>query len=259
MKPRVCILHTDGTHGDRETVYAFEKCGAAPELVHMNQLLTRKAGLADFQILVLPGGAAYGDGVHAGRVWALELRTRLKEELLAFVAAHKLVLGIGNGFQVLVQAGLLPDTGSDTARVALTPNDSGRFECRWVRVRVENTPCIFTAGLEGRILDYQVAHGTGRFYAPDPVLADLEQKGQVVLRYADEAGRPTAVYPHNPNGSVGAVAGLCDPSGRVFGLMPHPERYVEVTRHPQWRRRTDPPEPHGLPVFRNAVYYIQNT
>jgi phosphoribosylformylglycinamidine synthase len=259
MKPRVCVLCTDGTNCDLETAYAFEKCGARPELVHMNRLRTRDLKLADYQILVIPGGAAYGDGVHSGKIWAVELVALFREEIFAFAAQGKPVLGICNGFQVLVRAGLLPDVHPGEMKVTLTANDCGRFECRWVKTRVEKSPCLFTAGMEGRIVSYQAAHGEGKFFTDDESLRELERRGQVVLRYVDDGGAPTAVYPHNPNGSLNAVAGLCDPSGRIFGLMPHPERYVEYTQHPLWRRRRVPPEPDGLFIFRNAVRYAKNT
>lgn len=258
MKPRVCILRTDGTNCDVETAYAFEKCGAHSELVHVNQLRTRDVKLTNFQILVIPGGFSYGDDVHSGKVLAVELITLFREELSAFVARDKLVLGICNGFQVLVRTGLLPDTRIGAVKVTLTSNDSGRFECRWVNLRVEKSPCVFTTGMEDRIVSYQAAHAEGKFYTENAVLRELESRGQVVFRYVDRNGDPTAVYPNNPNGSLNAVAGLCDPTGKIFGLMPHPERYVDHTQHPLWRRQRVQPEPHGRFIFRNAVQYAKS-
>lgn len=258
MKPRVCILRTDGTNCDLETAYAFEKCGARSELVHVNQLRTRDVTLNDFQILVIPGGFSYGDAVYSGKILAVELLTQFREQLSAFVADNKLVLGICNGFQVLVRTGLLPDTRIGEIKVTLTDNESGCFECRWVNLRVEKSPCVFTAGMEDHVVSYQAAHAEGRFYTDDSVFHELEQRGQVVFRYADQNGNPTMAYPYNPNGSPNAVAGLCDPSGRILGLMPHPERYVDFTQHPLWRRQTKKSEPDGLFIFRNAVHYAKN-
>lgn len=258
--PRVCVLYADGTNCDRETHYAFAKAGGEPELVHVNQLRSGEKKLADYHILVIPGGFSYGDDVLAGKVLAVELTSFLADQLQAFVDAGKPVLGICNGFQVLVRTGLLPDARMGDIKAALVTNDSGRFECRWVYLRVEESPCIFTRGLAGRLLYFQAAHGEGKFYTSPQVLRAIEGGGQVVFRYATSSGEPTAAYPYNPNGSLGAIAGICDPSGRILGLMPHPERFVEVTQHPNWRRpevKSLFREPHGLAIFRNAVSYAR--
>ncbi|WP_027719432.1 phosphoribosylformylglycinamidine synthase I [Desulfovirgula thermocuniculi] len=260
MRPRVCVLYADGTNCDRETYYAFEKAGGAPELVHVNQLRSGERKLADYQILVIPGGFSYGDDVLAGKVLAVELTSFLADQLQAFVEAGKPVLGICNGFQVLVRTGLLPDARMGEIKVTLMTNDSGRFECRWVYLRVEESRCIFTRGLAGQLLYLQAAHGEGKFYTSPRVLEAIEAGNQVVFRYATPSGEPTGAYPYNPNGSLGAIAGICDPSGRILGLMPHPERFVEVTQHPNWRRpevKSLLKEPHGLAIFRNAVAYAR--
>lgn len=258
MKPRVCVLRTDGTNCDQETAYAFEKCGASAELVHVNQLRNRDVRLRDFQIMAIPGGFSYGDDVHSGKVLAVEMVSFFREELSKFVAQHKLLLGICNGFQVLVRTGLLPDADLGKIKVTLMGNDSGRFECRWVDMRVQKSPCILTEGMEDVVVSYQAAHGEGKFYAEPEVLDDLEARGLVVLRYVDRSGNETMSHPQNPNGSLRAIAGLCDPSGRIFGLMPHPERYVDDTQHPLWRRKKGA-EPDGLLVFQNAVRYAGNS
>ncbi|MDQ0286011.1 phosphoribosylformylglycinamidine synthase [Desulfofundulus luciae] len=255
-KPRVCVLRTDGTNCDRETGYAFERAGGDPHLVHVNQLRAGKKKLTEYQILVIPGGFSYGDDVHSGKILAVELTSFLKEQLQEFVDSGKPVLGICNGFQVLVRTGLLPAAKMGDIRTTLMHNDSGRFECRWVHLRVEDTPCIFTRGLAGRVLHFQAAHGEGKFYTDAQTLAGIEAGKQVVFRYSTSNGDPTSIYPHNPNGSLAAIAGICDPSGRVLGLMPHPERFVDLTQHPNWRRQQFH-EPHGLPIFRNAVAYAQ--
>jgi phosphoribosylformylglycinamidine synthase len=257
VKPKVCILRTDGTNCDEETFYAYEKAGASCRMVHVNQLRLKEENLAGYQILALPGGFSYGDDVHSGKILAVELTSFLKDQLAAFVAAGKPVLGICNGFQVLVRTGLLPDLTIGEISAALITNDSSHFECRWVKLLVEQSNCIFTAGLEDTIMDVPVAHAEGKFYTGRSTLAKIENNRQVVFRYADTQGRPAASYPANPNGSLNAIAGICDASGRILGLMPHPERYVETTQHPNWRRLTGANQPHGLAVFHNAVNYAR--
>lgn len=256
MKPKVCVLKADGTNCDLETFYAFEKAGAECRMVHVNQLRSGEEKLSDYRILALPGGFSYGDDVHSGKILAVELTSFLKDSLQEFVDRGKPVLGICNGFQVLVRTGLLPGRRLGDIRCTLMNNDSGRFECRWVNLKVEESPCIFTRGLSGRILSIQAAHGEGKFYAGKEQLESLESAGQVVFRYAGPDGRPTMEYPYNPNGSLNAVAGICDRTGLVLGLMPHPERFVDINQHPNWRRGGFE-EPHGLPVFENAVKYCR--
>lgn len=256
MKPKVCVLRTDGTNCDLETFYAFEKAGGECLLVHINRLRNKEEKLTDYQILVIPGGFSYGDDVHSGKILAVELTSFLKEQLAEFIAAGKPILGICNGFQVLVRTGILPDGRIGEISAALVGNDSGRFECRWITLLTENTPCIFTEGLAGKCLNLPVAHAEGKFYAGQETLNKIA--GQVVFRYVGENGRPTQDYPLNPNGSLNAIAGLCDPTGLVLGLMPHPERFVEPTQQPNWRRQNPGGEPHGLAIFRNAVRYVKD-
>lgn len=257
MKPRVCILRTDGTNCDQETFHAFEKAGGESSLVHINSLRNCEEKLADYHILAIPGGFSYGDDVHSGKILAVELTSFLKEQMQEFVDAGKPVLGICNGFQVLVRTGLLPGGQmTDKISAALIHNDSGRFECRWVNLLVGKTNCIFVQGPEGKLINLQVAHGEGRFYTNSDTLKSIEDGGQVVFRYAGSKGEPARDYPLNPNGSLNAIAGICDPTGRILGLMPHPERFVEDTQNPNWRRG-NPGEPHGLAIFRNAVRYAK--
>ncbi|HUW65912.1 MAG TPA: phosphoribosylformylglycinamidine synthase I [Spirochaetia bacterium] len=256
MKPRVMVLRTDGTNCDEETFSAFNKAGGDSRLVHINQLRSGAEKLVDCQIMAIPGGFSYGDDVHSGKILAVELISSLKEQLLAFLAAGKPVLGICNGFQVLVRTGILPGGNPGTISVALMGNDSGHFECRWIKLRVEKSDCIFTRGLEGEVLDMMVAHGEGKLYTDTATLAEMENRNQVVFRYVGADGTPSDRYPENPNGSSRAVAGLCDPRGLVLGLMPHPERIVEFTQHPNWRRGGCNATP-ALTIFRNAVAYAR--
>lgn len=255
-KPLVCVLRTDGINCDEETFYAFEKAGADCRLVHVNQLRRGSEKLASYQILVLPGGFSYGDDVHSGKILAVELTSFLKEQLEAFVDAGKLVLGICDGFQVLVRTGLLPNRNLGEIKTTLIANDS-HFECRWVNLLLEHSHCVFTRGLEGSLISMQVAHGEGKFYTDPATLQEIENRGQVVFRYAGADGRPTVLYPANPNGSLNAIAGICDSTGRIMGMMPHPERYVERTQHPNWRRMPADTVPHGLAIFNNAVDYAR--
>ncbi len=256
MKPAVCVLRTDGTNCDLETFYAFAKAGGDCRMVHVNQLRRGEEKLSSYHILALPGGFSYGDDVHSGKILAVELASFLKEQLNEFVQAGKPVLGICNGFQVLVRTGLLPERDIGDINTTLMNNDSGKFECRWINLLVEESPCIFTRGMAGRLLSIQVAHGEGKFYTSPEVLEKVESSGQVVFRYADGGGKSTTEYPANPNGSLNAIAGICDRTGLVMGLMPHPERFVEKTQHPNWRRGMNG-EPHGLQIFRNAVEYAR--
>ena len=241
-KPQICILQTDGTNCHEETAYAFTLAGGEPHIVHVNALREGRDHLTNYQILALAGGFSYGDDVASGKVLAVELISFLGDQLQAFVEASKLVIGICNGFQVLVQTGLLPFRRLGDMRVTLAHNDSGHFQCEWVNLMpVPNGPCVFTRDFYDRFT-LQMAHGEGRFLTDDSTLMELRRGGLVPLEY----------FSPNPNGSMDHVAGLCDPSGRIFGLMPHPERFVHAYQHPNWRR-SDAPKPKGLHIFENAV------
>lgn len=256
-RPRTLVLTGFGINCDYETEQAFEAAGSEALRMHVNDLIEAPERLDGFQILAVPGGFSFGDDIASGKVLANKLRYRLGESFLRFVDSDRLVLGICNGFQVLVRLGVLPDgrAGMKRQRVSLTYNDSGRFEDRWVSLETcKNSPCVFTRGM-GRF-DLPVRHGEGKFVVESPeVLAGLEQDGQVVLRYVAPDGGP-AEYPFNPNGSPADVAGVCDPSGRIFGLMPHPEAFVTRLQHPRWTSIEMPDEGAGLAVFRNAVEYF---
>lgn len=261
-QPKVLILRTAGTNCDAETDTAFRLAGAGTALVHIQNLISGKVNLIDYQILAIPGGFSYGDDIAAGILLAIEMKHKLTDTLNEFVADGKLVIGICNGFQVLVRTGLLPGMSSSdsstpemTQRTTLAMNTSARFECRWVDLETQASPCVFTKGIKPRVY-LPVAHAEGRFTAPADVLADLEANNQVVFRYADSA------YPNNPNGSDADIAGICDATGRIFGLMPHPERFLTKWNHPRWTRLTETQdttsaEGDGLAIFKNAVNYVK--
>ncbi len=263
VKPKVLILRTAGTNCDAETNAAFQLAGAETSLIHIQNLISGKVNLTDYQILAIPGGFSYGDDISAGILLAVEMKHKLTDALNKFVADGKLILGICNGFQVLVRTGLLPGMDlSDSCtpemqqRTTLAMNTSAKFECRWVDLETEESVCVFTKGIKAQIY-LPVAHAEGRFTAPSDVLEELESNKQVVFRYANSE------YPHNPNGSDVDIAGICDPTGRVFGLMPHPERFLMKWNHPRWTRlaeieRNGSEEGDGLAVFKNAVNYVKS-
>jgi len=286
MKPRVLILRAPGTNCDQETAFAFQTVGGDSDVVHLNRLLENPRLAGEYQILAIPGGFSYGDDISAGRIFGNQIRHHLRDCLAEFKAAGKLIIGICNGVQILVKSGVLLPDRADEPIATLTLNDSGKFEDRWVWLRVTNDKCAFLRGIEQMYLP--IAHAEGKFVARDAAtLQRLDAMGQFVLRYAEDgsklghprsgsiqdskselvsptlnmepgtlnsAGAPLP-YPLNPNGAQLNVAGLCDETGRVFGLMPHPERHIDPTHHPRWTR-----EQHdcgdGLAVFENAVRYF---
>ncbi len=251
--PRVCVLKTDGINRDAETAFAFELAGATPKVVHVNQLRQNQDQLHNYQILAIPGGFSYGDDIAAGKVLAVELFSYLRDQVQSFVESGGIVLGICNGFQVLVRTGLLPFCELGKQKVTLAPNDSGHFECRWVKMKVESSHSVFTKGCEGQIWEVPISHGEGRLSCEQAAMQEIESKHLVTLRFVDEQGNETMQYPDNPNGSPHAITGLTDVTGRIFGLMPHPECFVLPTQHPNWRRRKAGELPHGIFIFQNAV------
>lgn len=258
-RPKVMVLRAAGTNCDLETAFAFEHVGAKSELVHINQLVKKEKKLRDYHILAVPGGFTYGDDVSSGKILANELKYKLAGDLEKFVGAGKLIIGICNGFQVLVKSGLLPgkDTGGEEMEATLTTNDSARYEDRWVYLKIQNSElrtqkCVWTKRID-RMMYLPAAHGEGKFVPKDDeVLDGLEVNGQVVFKYVDPHGRP-AGFPWNPNGSVDSIAGVCDITGRIFGLMPHPERHLIASQHPRWARGEAHEEGDGVRIFRNGV------
>ena len=255
MKPKVLILRTAGTNCDYETDHAFQLVGGETSLIHVNQLIAGEVDLMDYQIMAIPGGFSYGDDVAAGILLANEMRYKLADSLAAYVESGRLMIGICNGFQVLVRAGLLPRLNSqETQQTTLAMNTSAKFECRWIQLETQESNCIFTRDLKPHIY-LPVAHAEGRFTAPQPILDQVEANRQVVFRYASTNGGDPE-YPDNPNGSDHHIAGICDPTGRIFGMMPHPERFLTRLNHPRWTREDLPEEGDGLAIFQNAVDYV---
>jgi phosphoribosylformylglycinamidine synthase len=274
---RAIVLRAAGINCDVETEYALELAGAKAERLHINRIIEDKDSLEQYHILVIPGGFSYGDDVAAGKILANQIVHHLYEPLQKFIEDGKLVLGICNGFQVLVKARILPggnDSGklktknsklktNEQQEVTITYNDSGKFEDRWVYLAPQTDRCIFIE--PGRQIYLPVAHAEGKVITRDkPTLEKLKAGGFVAFKYVDENGEQGS-YPVNPNGSVDSIAGLTDTTGRVLGLMPHPERYVRPTQHPRWTRLRgksigydrDKTDGDGTTIFSNAVNYIQ--
>jgi phosphoribosylformylglycinamidine synthase I len=270
---KALVLRAPGINCDRETAYACRLAGFETELVHINYLLKSPERLLEYDFLVIPGGFSYGDDLGAGTLLAKNLSVHLGDQLGQFIDEGRPVLGICNGFQVLVRAGLLPgrltddsthmDERSFTPACSLTDNSSAQFECRWISLAVQESACIFTQS-EKQHLELPVAHGEGRFVLADPAtLTRLQMHGQIPLVYVysmaignARAEAQPVPYPDNPNGSHGNIAGICNAQGNVLGLMPHPERYVNVLQHPL-RRGTVNGEGEGLLIFKNAYQYAR--
>ncbi len=260
-QPRTIILRAPGTNCDRETAFAFEQAGGRADIVHVNRVLENPDVLAEYQILCIPGGFSYGDDIAAGRILGNQIEHHLADAFSKFRGEEKLILGICNGFQVLLKSGVFVDLDSPlakkdrpTAIATLAWNDSGKFEDRWVRLTVAGENCVFLRDIEQMYLP--VAHAEGKFVTRDEAAFEqLAERGQLAIKYAGN-GCADVPYPQNPNGSQGNVAGICDASGLVFGLMPHPERYIDRTQHPRWTRGEGSQPGDGLQIFENAVDYF---
>ena len=270
MKPvKALVLTGYGLNCDYETDYALKLAGAEPHRVHINDLIHGKATLEDYHILVFGGGFSWGDDHGAGVLFATKITFNLQQPLERFIQSGKLVIGICNGFQALVNLGLLPGFNGNyqERRGAIIANASGNFIDAWVNMKINpQSPCVFTRGISQ--IELPVRHGEGKFYASDEDMTDLFRSNQVVAQYADEKGDlANGQWPLNPNGSLKDVAGICDPSGRIFGLMPHPEAFHHFTNHPDWTRKKEvlarqgkklsDENGDGLQIFRNAVASIR--
>ncbi|MBF0398231.1 MAG: phosphoribosylformylglycinamidine synthase I [Desulfobacterales bacterium] len=265
-KVKVLVLTGFGLNCDNETAYSFDKAGAKSEKVHINSLISGDVNLSDFQILVFGGGFSWGDDHGAGVIQAVRLKTHIGEEIISFIEKGNLVIGICNGFQCIVNLGLLPGFDNDykTRSVALTFNDIGNFRDDWVNLKANpNSNSVFTKGIDQ--IELPVRHGEGKFYCDDSTLKRLIQNNQVVLQYSIPDGAlAEGKFPHNPNGSLKDIAGICDPTGRIFGLMPHPEAYNHLTNHPNWtlkremiKRGEKGNQLLGIKLFENAVNFFK--
>lgn len=265
----VMVLTGYGLNCDYETAYAFGLAGARAERVHINSLIERSVKLEDYQILVFIGGFSWGDDHGAGVIQAVRLKSSIGDQLINFVEKGNLVLGICNGFQSLANLGLLPGLARNYHQrlVALAFNDCGNFRDQWVALKVNpNSPCIFTRGID--LVELPARHGEGKFCADQATLTNLRQNNQIVVQYALPDGQLAAGrFPFNPNGSVDDIAGICDATGRIFGLMPHPEAYNHPTNHPEWTRRKEfgrrrnasrqTEVPVGIRMLQNGVDYFR--
>ncbi|MCK5113858.1 MAG: phosphoribosylformylglycinamidine synthase I [Phycisphaerae bacterium] len=254
---KALVLRTAGTNCDLETEHALEMAGFSADRIHIFRIMENPAILDEYQFLVFPGGFSYGDDVAAGKILANQMLHRLAEPLNKFVADGKLMLGICNGFQVLIKSGLLPWGNVDPATAhrdaTLGWNDCGQFVDKWVHLSCDSSKCVFLP--KGEVIALPIAHGEGKFVPrDDEILARLRNDDQIALRYTNQAGTPGGEA--NPNGSVDDIAGICDPTGRILGLMPHPERFVRATHHPQWTRK-DIPRPDGNLFFDGAMAYLK--
>ncbi len=267
-KINALVLYGYGLNCDMETAYALELAGAKPTRVHINSVIDGSVNMNDFQIMVFVGGFSWGDDHGAGVIQAVRMKTNAGERLITFVEKGNLVLGICNGFQTLVNLGLLPGIGHDyrTRSVALTYNDCGNFRDDWVHLTINpHSPCAFTRGMDH--IQLPVRHGEGKFIASPDIFKTLSDNHQIVCRYALPDGTPAnGQFPYNPNGSLDDIAGICDTTGRVFGLMPHPEAFNHSTNHPHWTRikeeirrgvKTPDEAPQtGIKMFENAVAFF---
>ncbi|AQT69014.1 Phosphoribosylformylglycinamidine synthase 1 [Anaerohalosphaera lusitana] len=265
---KALVLRAAGINCDYESVHALELAGAAADRIHINRVIENTDLLKEYQILLFPGGFSYGDDVAAGKILANQIVHHLSEPLTQFLADGKLMLGICNGFQVLAKTGILPGFADDRAgnksvtnltepAVSVIDNDSGKFEDRWAYLQSESEHCVFIK--KGQRIYLPVAHGEGKVVTRDEsVLSKLENEDHIAFRYVDADGK-VGGFPVNPNGSFNSIAGLTDSTGRVLGLMPHPERFVRRTQHPHWTRLEGDSEADGMIIFNNAVEYVKKT
>lgn len=250
-KVKVIVLRTAGTNCDWETAYAFKEAGAETEIIHINKLLRNEVKLIEYHILALPGGFSYGDDISAGKILANKLQYKLQNEIVPFSRSGRFIIGICNGFQILVKAGLLPFNEGEQ-KVTLTYNDSGKFECRWVYLkRPQNIGNNFWLNDLPEVIHLPVAHGEGKFYSDATTLLQIKKNNLIALQYSDENGDEND-YPKNPNGALESIAGITNQERNIFGLMPHPERFVIKQQSPFWTREKNV-VPYGYYIIRNVV------
>lgn len=263
-QPKALIITGYGINCEEETAKGFAKKGADSEIIHINDLIASPQKLEESQILAFPGGFSYGDDTGSGNAFANRIKNNLGDKILKFASHDKLIIGICNGFQIITNLGLLPEPTGER-KVALMRNIKARYECRWTLLKNNSKKCIWTNGIE--TLHIPVAHGEGNFYAAPETLETLKNNDQIVFTYTKPDGSPAdQEYPHNPNGALADIAGICDSSGRILGMMPHPERFFSFENEDGWELKKEqliragkqlPKEGAGLKVFENAVKYFR--
>ena len=265
-KPKALIITGYGINCEEETAKVFEMEGAESEIVHINDLIDGTKKMQDFQIMAFPGGFSYGDDTSSGNAMANKIKNNLNEEFLKFAREDKLIIGLCNGFQILVNLGLVPalNNAYGERKVALMHNAQARYECRWINLKRTSGKCIWTRDIE--MIHVPIAHGEGNFYTDAETLNQIKSGDQIVFKYVREDGSPANnEFPFNPNGAMEDIAGICDPSGRILGMMPHPERFNCFVNEDGWQLKKEtliregkplPKEGKGLKLFRNAVEYF---
>ncbi len=267
MKPKVIVITGYGINCEEETAYSFNTSGAETKIVHINDLIDGQFSLDNFQILAIPGGFSYGDDTGSGNALANKIRNHFEEQILNFAQKDKLIIGICNGFQILVNLGLVPATDKKYGerQSALMPNPTARYHCLWINVKNNSNKCVWTKNLN--MLHLPVAHGEGNFYVEKEILEKLKKDDQIVFQYVKENGLPAnQEFPANPDGAIEDIAAICDPSGRILGIMPHPERFNSFVNEDGWEAKKEkliregkdlPQEGEGLKIFENAVSYFK--
>lgn len=267
MKPKVIIITGYGINCEEETAKAFELSGGLPTIVHINDLIKNPKILDDYQIMAFPGGFSYGDDTGSGNALANKIKNNIEKEILQFAQKDKLIIGICNGFQILTNLGLVPakDKKYGERQAVLMHNAHARYECRWVKLKNTSQKCVWTRNID--TLHVPVAHGEGNFYAEKDVIDNLIKNDQIAFKYIKPDNSPAnQEFPFNPNGAMLDIAGICDESGRIFGLMPHPERFNSFTNEDGWTLEKEkllregkrlPTLGKGLQVFKNAIEYYQ--
>jgi phosphoribosylformylglycinamidine synthase len=265
MDIRALVISGNGTNCEMELAHACRHAGASTDIVHLSDILNGHYRISNYQFLNLAGGFLDGDDLGSGQIESIRLKyamikgsgPTLLEEIIAFINNGGLILGVCNGFQTLVKSGLLPGDPIGKRRVSITFNDSARFEDRWVRLIInKESPCVFTKDLDQ--IELPVRHGEGKFVTDTPdTLKEIMEESLATIFYTDKNGSPAMTYPDNPNGSINAIAGICDVTGRIFGLMPHPEAYTHATNHPLWTRIPLPDRGQGMAIFDNAIKFLK--
>jgi phosphoribosylformylglycinamidine synthase subunit PurQ / glutaminase len=266
IKPKVLVLTGYGVNCEEETAYVFEKAGAESEIVHVNDLIDGRKKMLDYQIMAIPGGFSYGDDTGAGNALANRIKNNLREDVLKFAQADKLMIGICNGCQMIANLGVAPaiEEKYGDRQVALMHNKTARYECRWVHLKNQSEKCIWTRGID--TIHLPIAHGEGNFYTDDETLAEMKKGDQIAFRYINEDGsRAAGQFPANPNGALEDIAAFCDTSGRIMAIMPHPERFHCFTNEDGWTKEKErllregkelPDKGAGMKIFENGVKWF---